>query len=297
MIIPVAVVLIAAGAGAGLAYQWGLDSLGTRRVPYLLVAGMAFLCGMGGWSAATLSKCRAPLIGAGVGLLVGLSAITGSHVVKYRQAVAAGAPAAVGENFTWRAAQGIGGRAATATRTARASKYRGGMAKAAWWAEGALLCIAGVIGGVVASCRPFCEQCGRYAGAEHWSLREECPPAHAVKALKAAESVPGLYRQEWDGSGDKESSLVFAVRVCPRCAGVPTLTVTHIKKGGGSWWLAWVIGWVAWLWSSDSSSELHSGVLLSDEELDEMTEWAAARPGFTAAALDQVEAVGDNPAL
>ncbi len=286
LIIPVTLALIVAAVGAGIAYQWALDHFTTRRIPFLLVAGMAFACGAGGWSAAALGRSRSPLVGLGAGLLIGLAALASSHAVKYRHAVARGAPAPILANFEWRAAQGIGGRPATATRQARPSKYTGGRAKAAWWVEAALLGLAGVVGGVVGSCRPFCEHCRRYAGSEHWTLSEPRPPDKTVEAIKKAGSVGELYRQVWDGSGAKESSIVYAVRVCPGCAGVPTLTVTHTRKGGGNWWLGWLIGWVAWLWSSDSTSELHAGILLNEEDLDAFTEWAAARPGFEASALE-----------
>jgi len=290
LMIPASIALIALGACIGWAYQWGLDHFGARRLPLLVVVGATALLWFCVFGAMIVAKCRAPLFAALVGLLTSLAAIGVSHYVKHEQAVAAGGPPGIRDNFGWRAARGLGARPATGSRPARAPKYTGGMVVAMWWGEGLLLAAASVIGGVAASIKPFCESCSRHAGNTHWMLRLDRPPAHELAAVTKASEVREFIRPPWTEQGDEGSALVYFVKVCPSCGGVPTLNITYTKKeGGASWWLGWIIGWVAWFWQTDGTTELHSNLLLTEEEIEPLTEWAAGLPGFASQALEEPE--------
>lgn len=186
--------------------------------------GAGFTCRIG--------KCRSPGLALALCGMAGVLAIATAQYQSYSSAVQAGAPAGLVEYARHRAATGWRVSRTGVNSRRRGLPVRGDLVFVVWAVEAVLVVGGAALGGVRGAAKPFCEACGAWADDLLTAFRWPRPDEKGLKAIRestAFETVIDLPVPEQLPGPGPHDSLIFEVRQCPRCALVPTLTVSLEK--------------------------------------------------------------------
>ena len=248
---PLGLFLIIAMAALAWVYQWVLDWIPIPYLTFLATAGFVFVLGFAAAGVVRYAPCRNVLIAAAVGGGAGLAALLAGHGFAYLRwtedravahtaymaelhALDSGAEPVTVTTADVRAETSMWGYLTSAAEEGITVKGRRGRGEGMrisgalvwllWLIEAGLLVGAGLVGGVYAAAKPYCESCARWADKERESVTFSAPPPQELAALTQARSVADLFKVPVT-LAKSGPSLVYKRLTCPKCE-ASYLTIT-----------------------------------------------------------------------
>lgn len=250
MIVPA----IVAGFGAAWAYQWLIELIPFLYLDALLVIGLGFAVGGATALCLWVGKCRNPIVGALIGVVIAGLAVAASHYFAYQHALAKAPGVSWSQYIDTRVKVGwsIG-------RRANGAKLKGMFVYLCWAVEAGACVVGGVIAGLTTAAKPFCERCGRWASKVEAEGSTRVSDEGVVARIAAADDiaqvldVPPMPAVIPASAGAID--LKFVLKSCPTCDEISTVSVERVehmidKKGK----------------PETKSKSLHSDILLAAPE-------------------------------
>lgn len=250
MTVPITIALL---AGLAWPYQWVLFNFNIRKLHFLWLVGAVLAVSFATHFALRWGKVR----GIGWGLLLGL-AISACFeaatfgVLFFIDDDGHAAGRALGGYLSHRVHEGYHwNRKGT-------SSISGWLLVVCWVIEGGAVLLAGLIGGLSAGARPFCEQCGRWATKKLWTYDTTGISEAFTLSVKSAKSFAMLMAVPSTGGGGA-TRLRYKVCGCS-CGQSAIVTVCSLKPG-----------------DDDDETDLVGDVLVGARDLDRLFTWAEQR--------------------
>lgn len=237
--------------GAAFGYQWVLFNVHIRKLHFIWLIAAILFVGAVAYLALRFGKVRSIglgiLLGFGFGLLFELSTFWMLFLIDDHGSAA-------GKGFT----EYLSFRKSEGYRLSKSGSatISGWVLVALWLVEGFGMTFAGLVGGVIAGSRPFCEACGRWAGRKIWKFEVAGVSDSVCEGIKNAQSFEATMQVPPGAPGGNR--LQYELAGCP-CGQTAVARVAQFKAG------------------SDDDTELVADILVGSHDTERLFSWAEAR--------------------